>query len=104
MSTSSRPKAHSCGAHDSGQRGHIEQVRRDDGGRLRAPPVQLIAQLFRFVDRLATMNADVGAVRVKTASKGSADAPGGARDQDDAAGQDRVTVRGVQIRHVRHVR
>jgi hypothetical protein len=57
--------------------------------------------VFRFVDRLATMNTDVGAVRVKAASHGSADAPGGARDQDGAAGKGLVHVRGVHVRHVR---
>ena len=49
--------------------------------------VQLVAQLFRFADRMVTMDADVGAVRVKAASQRRADAPGAAGDQHGAAGE-----------------
>ena len=51
--------------------------------------VQLVAQLFRFADGVVTMNADVGAVRMKAAGQRRADAPGSAGDQHGAAGESR---------------
>ena len=79
-------------------RGEIEHIRCDHDGRAGTLAVQLVAQPFRFADRLVTMNADVGAVCVKAAGQRCADAPGSARDQDGAAGE---SISGVHVRHVR---
>ena len=88
---------------DSRHRVHIEQVGRYDRGRAGALTVQLIAQAFRFADRLVTMNTDRGAVRVKAASHGGADAARSPRDQHGAAGEGLMHVRGVHVRHVRMI-
>jgi hypothetical protein len=75
-----------CAGHDARQRGEIEQIRADYDGRPRTLAVQLVAQRFRFADRLVTMDTDVGAVRMKAAGQRRADAPGRTRDQNGAAG------------------
>jgi hypothetical protein len=49
------------------------------------------------------MNTDGGAVRVKTARHGSADAPRRSGDQHGAAGESLMRVRGVHVRHVRMI-
>ena len=87
----------------SRQRVHIEQVGRYDRGRACTLTVQLIAQVFRFADRLVTMNADRGAVRVKAASDSGADAPSSPSDQHGAAGESLMHVRGVHVRYVRMI-